>query len=87
MNFSLNKLVRNLSDSDFKYLSKEFSADLLELVKHKGFYPCEYKDSFEKFSKDKLHGRFNFFSSVKNKYINEKKYLEYLWYCRYLECI
>ena len=41
MNFSLNKLVKNLSDSDFKYLSQEFSGDLLDLVKQKGFYPCE----------------------------------------------
>ena len=33
MNSSLDKLVKNLSDSDFKYLSKEFSGEQLELVK------------------------------------------------------
>ena len=29
MNSSLDALVKNLSDNDFKYLSKEFSDDLL----------------------------------------------------------
>ena len=32
-NSSLNKLVKNLTDNAFKYLSQEFSGDLLELVK------------------------------------------------------
>ena len=36
MNSSLNALVKNLSDNDFKYLLEEFSSDLLELVKQKG---------------------------------------------------
>ena len=34
MNSSLNELVKNLSDNDFKNLSQEFSGDLLELEKH-----------------------------------------------------
>ena len=38
MNSSLDALVKNLSDNDFKYLSQEFSGDLLELVKQKGVY-------------------------------------------------
>ena len=33
MNPSLDKLVKNLSDKDFKYLSKEFSGEKLKLVK------------------------------------------------------
>ena len=33
MNSSLDSLVKNLSDNDFKYLSEEFSGDLLKLVK------------------------------------------------------
>ena len=36
MNSSLDALVKNLSDNDFKYSSQEFSGDLLELVKQKG---------------------------------------------------
>ena len=38
MNSSLDALVKNLSGNDFKYLSQEFSCDLLELVKQKGVY-------------------------------------------------
>ena len=33
MNTSLDALVKNLSDKYFKYLSEEFSGDLLKLVK------------------------------------------------------
>ena len=33
MNLSLNVLVKNLSDNDFKYSSQEFSDDLLKLIK------------------------------------------------------
>ena len=41
MNLSLNSLVKNLSDNDFKYLSEAFSGKLLELAKEKGVYPYE----------------------------------------------
>ena len=33
MNCSLDKLVKNLNDKDFKYLSEEFSGEQLKLVK------------------------------------------------------
>ena len=33
LNFSLDALIENLSEMDFKYLSQEFSGDLLKLVK------------------------------------------------------
>ena len=36
----MDALVKNLSDNHFKYLSQEFSGDLLEL-KQKGVYPYE----------------------------------------------
>ena len=36
MNSSLDKLVKNLSDEDFKYLVEEFSSKNLELLKQKG---------------------------------------------------
>ena len=35
MNSILDALRNNLSDNEFKYLSQEFSDDLLELVKQK----------------------------------------------------
>ena len=74
VNSSLSKLVKNLTDNDFKYLSQKLSGDLLELVKQKGVYPYEYMDNFEKFSEDKLPDRCEFFSSLKNKCISEKNY-------------
>ena len=39
MNSSLDLLVKNLSDNDFKYFSEKFSGELL--VKEKGVYPYE----------------------------------------------
>ena len=38
MKSSLDKLVKNLGDEDFKYLSEVFSGEKLELVKKKGIY-------------------------------------------------
>ena len=57
---SLDGLVKNLTDNDFKYLSQEFSGDLLELVKQKGVYLYYYIDSVAKFFEDKLPDRFEF---------------------------
>ena len=39
INSSLDRLVKNMSDEDFKYLVKEFSSENLELLKQKGAYP------------------------------------------------
>ena len=41
MNSSLEKLVKNLSDDDFKYLTKEFGSKILELLKQKDAYSNE----------------------------------------------
>ena len=76
MNSSLDSLVKNLPDNDFKYLSEEFSGEFLELVKQKGVYPYEYMDSFRKFSENKLPNKSKFFSSLKEKCISEKDYLK-----------
>ena len=46
INSSLDALVKNLTDKDFTYLSRESSGDLLELVKQKGVYPYEYMNNF-----------------------------------------
>ena len=67
-----------MSDNDFKYLSQEFSGDLLELVRQKVVYPHEYMDSFKKFFDDKLPERCTFFSSLKDECIIEKDYLHAL---------
>ena len=47
INSSLEALVRNLSDNDSKYLSQEFSCDLLKLLKQRRVYPYKYVNSFE----------------------------------------
>ena len=75
MNSSLNALAKNLSDNDFKYLSQEFSGDLLELVKQKGVYSYEYMVSLEKLFEEKLPERYDFFSSLKDEFIGETDYL------------
>ena len=50
MNSSLDKLVKNLSDEDFKCLEEEFDYENLELLKQKGDYPYEHMNSFKRFS-------------------------------------
>ena len=51
--FSLDKLVKNLTDEDFKYLAEEFGSKDLLLLKQKVAYPYEYMKSFERFNKKK----------------------------------
>ena len=64
----------NLSNNVFKYLSKEFSGNLLELVKQKQVYPYKYMNSVKKFFDEKLPDRCTFFSSLKDECIIEKDY-------------
>ena len=66
MNSSLDKLVTNLSDDDFKYLTEEFGSKNLKLLKQKGAYPYEYMDNFKRFSEEKLPDKKCFYSSVKD---------------------
>ena len=49
MNSSLEKLVKNLTGNDLKYLVEKFGSENLDLLIQKGVYPYEYMDSFEKF--------------------------------------
>ena len=71
MNFSLDKLVKNLSDEDFKYLVKEFGSENLELLKQKSAYPYEYMSSFKRFNEEKLPARKYFYSSTKDGKISD----------------
>ena len=41
MNSTLKKLVKNLSDNDFKYLTEEFGSKNLGLLKQQGAHPYE----------------------------------------------
>ena len=72
MNSSLDKLVKNLSNDDFKYLSSVYSGERLELVKKNGIYPYKYFDSFKRFKESKLLSIDCFFSSLKDCGIDEK---------------
>ena len=76
MSSSLDALVRNLSDNDFKYLPKESRGELLNLVKQKEVYQYEYMDNFTKFSEDSLPDRCELFKSLKDVCISEKYYLQ-----------
>ena len=69
INSSLDKLVKNLSDEDFKYLVEEFGSENLELLKQKGDYPYEYMNSFERFNEEKLPAKKYFYSSTRNRKI------------------
>ena len=71
MNSSLDKLVKNLSDKDFKYLIEEFGSENLELLKQKDAYPYEYMNSFERFNEEKLPARKYFYSSIKDGEIGD----------------
>ena len=54
MNSSIDKLERNLTNNDFKYLTEEFGFKNLELLKQKDAYPYNYMDSFKRFQEEKL---------------------------------
>ena len=71
MNSSLDKLVKNLSDKDSKYLIEEFGSENLELLKQKGAYLYEYINSFERFNEEKLPPKKYFYSSIKDGKIGD----------------
>ena len=71
MNSSLDKLVKNLLDKEFKYLIEEFGSEYLELLKQKGAYPYEYMNSFERFNEEKLPVKKYFYSSIKDEKIGD----------------
>ena len=86
MNSSLEKLVKNLADDDFKYLTEEFGSKYLQLLKQKDAYPYEYMNSFKRFNEEKLPDKKCFYSAVKDgttddngvkldSHINDKGYL------------
>ena len=71
MNSSIDKLAKNLSDKDFKYLKEEFDSENLELLKQKGTYPYEHMDSFKRFNEEKLPDKKYFYSSIKDRKISD----------------
>ena len=71
MNCSLDKLVKNLLDKDFKYLIEEFGSEYLELLKQKGAYSYEYTNSCERFNEEKLPAKKKNYSSLKDGKIGD----------------
>ena len=67
MKTSLEKLVKSLSDGDFKYSNGEFGWKNLEVLKQKRAYIYEDLDSFKRFSKEKFPDRECFYSFVKDE--------------------
>ena len=61
MNSSLDFLIKNLSNNDFKYLSQESSDNLLKIVKQKGVYVYQYLKGFKKPFDEKLRDIFFIF--------------------------
>ena len=66
INSNLEKLVKNLTDNNFKYLTEEFGSKNLGLLKQKGAYPNEYMDSFKRFNEKKLPDKECFYRSTKD---------------------
>ena len=62
INPTLEKLVQNLLDNDFKYLTQWFGSKNLELLKQKGAYAYEYMDSVKRFHEEKLSDKKCFYS-------------------------
>ena len=65
INSSLEKLIKNVADDDFKYLTKEFGFKNLELLKQKSTYPHEYMNIIKRFNEEKLPDKKCFYCSVK----------------------
>ena len=71
VNSTLYKLAKNLTDEDFKYSLEELGYKSLELLKQKGDYSYEYRNSFEWFNEEKLSARKYFYSSTKDGKIGD----------------
>ena len=72
MNSGLQKLVKNLTDDDFKYLTEEFRSKNLELLKKKDADPYDYMDSFKRFNEEKWPDKECFYRFVKNETTDDK---------------
>ena len=66
MNSSLEKLVKNLSDNYFNYLTQEFGSENVDFLNQKYAYSYEYMDSFKRFSEEKLSNKKYLYSFVKD---------------------
>ena len=86
MSSSLEKLVKDLANNDFRYLIEKCGSKNLEHLKEKDTYPYECVDRFERFSEEKLPNKRCFYRSLKdgttgdngkklNGHISDEEYL------------
>ena len=71
---SVEALVNNLSEDDFKNLEKYFTPEEIKLLKQKGFYPYEYMDNIKKFKDPTPPTQKAFYSKLTGKGINDYNY-------------
>ena len=71
---SLDALVNNLSEDDFKNLEKYFTPEQVKLLKQKGFFPYDYLDSIEKLKDPTPPPQEAFYSKLNGKGINNYNY-------------
>ena len=70
---SLDSLVENSNENDFKYLCQEFDSNIIDLVMQKRFYLYEYMSNCKKF-KEELPIKENFYSSLLGKKVGDYEY-------------
>ena len=71
---SVEALVNNLTENDFKNLETYFKPYQAKLLKQKGFYPYEYMDDIEKLKDTKPPPQDAFYSKLTGKGINNYNY-------------
>ena len=74
MSSSLAKLASNLSDENFKNLSKYYQDDQFKLLRKKGVYPYDWMDDILKFNYEKLPNKEKFYSMLNNEDISNEDY-------------
>lgn len=76
---SLDTLSSNLPKDGFKHLEADLSGtytkEQIDLLKHKGVYPYDYMDSFERFNETKLPPIEKFYSKLKDSALPIGDYL------------
>ena len=81
MSFSINKKLSFIDSFQFLISSLDsFHKNKLDLVKQKGFYPCEYMSDFKKF-KEELPSKEKCYSLLTGKKISDKEYEHVLKVC------
>ena len=74
MGSSLDKLVNNLGENDFKNTEKYYDKRQMELLKRKGVYPYEWLDSIDKLNETQLPSKDAFYSKLSGEGISDKDY-------------